>query len=209
MTTDRQTHWDEVYTKNDATQVTWYQPRLERSLDLLRRAGLGATSRVIDVGGGASTLIDDLVDLGVAEATVLDISSVALKHTAERLGARGDAVRWIVGDATRADLPQQGFDLWHDRAVFHFLTDADEQRRYLDQLQRALAPGGHVVLGTFAEDGPQRCSGLPTARYSPEALADVFGPAGLQLQETVVEDHKTPWGGEQRFRYFLLRRVDG
>jgi len=209
MTMDRQTHWDEVFSKKDAKQVTWYQPRLERSLDLLRQAGLGTESRVIDVGGGASTLIDDLLLGGVAQVAVLDVSSVALERTAERLGPRGVNVCWIAGDVTRVVLPELGFDLWHDRAVFHFLTDADERRRYVEQLQRVLVAGGHVILATFAEDGPERCSGLPTVRYGPDALMEVLGPAGLELLDTGLEDHKTPWGREQRFRYFLLRRVDG
>jgi ubiquinone/menaquinone biosynthesis C-methylase UbiE len=202
----RKEHWDKVYSSKSDAAVSWYRPRLETSLALLEEAGMAGTSRIIDVGGGASTLVDDLVGRGMEHVTVLDVSAVPLEHARARLGDAAAGVEWLEGDIITLELPQQSFDLWHDRAVFHFLTETQDRRRYLATLRRALRPGGHVVLCTFAEDGPLKCSGLDTVRYSADDLMAEVGP-DLRLLRTVKERHRTPRGSEQIFRYFLMQVV--
>ena len=203
---EREQHWDEMYGRKGETEVTWYQPRLDNSLALLQEAGLSTESRVIDVGAGSSTLVDSLLEQDITRLTALDLSRVALDHSRKRLGAAAQQVTWMVGDITTAELPAGGIDLWHDRAVFHFLTEPAQRRAYRDNMLRALSHAGRVVLCTFAEDGPERCSNLPTRRYGPDAMQAELGPE-LELARTFKEQHRTPWGGEQSFRYFLLRRA--
>jgi len=200
-----QAHWQDVYQRKAADSVSWYRPHLETSLRLLGQVGLSSTSRVIDVGSGASTLVDDLVTLGVAHVTVLDLSAHALSAARARLGERGDQVTWLPGDLLTTLLPQAGFDLWHDRAVLHFLTDAGDASRYAQQVAWALRPGGHAVIGGFAPDGPERCSGLTVARRSAEEVAALLGPE-FRLVDQFHERHITPGGTEQAFVWALLRR---
>jgi SAM-dependent methyltransferase len=200
-----QDHWERVYTTKPSDGVSWFQAHAEQSLRLIRASGLPSSAQIMDVGGGASTLVDDLLAHGYSALTVLDLSAAALEQVRARLGAQGRRVRWLVGDITQAELPQHAYDLWHDRAVFHFLTEAEQRRAYVAQVLHALRPGGHVVVATFAEDGPAQCSGLPVARYSPDALQAEFG-APFELLEQRREAHRTPTGAVQQFIYCHCRR---
>ncbi len=203
--TARCEHWQSIYGSRGAEALSWYRPHLEVSLELLRAAGLSAASRLIDIGGGASTLVDDLLDLGVRNLTVLDISSRALALAQERLGSRAVLVRWIAEDLLARALPVSGFDFWHDRAVLHFLSEPAELAAYAQVAAEAVAPGGHALIAGFAPNGPQRCSGLPVTRRSPEQIAALLAPA-FSLLQTRTECHRTPSGAEQWFAYALLRR---
>jgi len=198
-------HWQDVYQRKPADGVSWFAPRLETSLALLERAGLGPASRVIDVGGGASTLVDDLLARGVGAITVLDLSDAALAVSRRRLGESAARVNWLAGDVRSAALDEGAFDLWHDRAVLHFLDDA-AAAGYVRQARRALAPGGRLVIGGFAPDGPERCSGLDVTRRSPGALAALFGE-GFELLESRRENHRTPGGQDQAFAWAVLARL--
>jgi SAM-dependent methyltransferase len=195
-----QEHWEKVYRDKAADAVSWYRPHLELSLALLEDTGLSAASRVLDVGGGASTLVDDLVARGVAAVTVLDLSAAALAVARRRVNA--SSVCWLAVDIVDAPLPAGGFTHWHDRAVLHFLPDATD---YARQAAHALAPGGFAVIGGFAPDGPERCSGLPVTRRAAAQIAAALGPAFELLGER-REVHLTPWGSEQAFQYAVLRR---
>jgi SAM-dependent methyltransferase len=197
-------HWDAVYESKSPDAVSWYSPTLALSLDLMKGLGLGATARIIDVGGGASTFAHDLLGLGFERPTVLDISHSALEAAQDRMGDEADRVDWIVGDVTTVDLKAHHFDVWHDRAVFHFLTDEGDRRRYIDTVLRALKPGGHIILATFGPDGPQKCSGLDVVRYSESGLHSEFGAAFEKLG-CITETHHTPWGADQEFLYCLCR----
>ncbi|HEX7478054.1 MAG TPA: class I SAM-dependent methyltransferase [Polyangiales bacterium] len=194
---DRHAHWEGVYRTKSTTEVSWYAPHLEDSLRMLTAARAG-NGRVIDVGGGASTLVDDLLALGCPSITVLDISEAALAAARTRLGERSRRVNWVAGDITTVTLPPHAFDVWHDRAVFHFLTEASDRAAYRARLQHSLAPGGHVVMATFALDGPQKCSGLPVVRYDAATLQRELGP-GFALVEAIEHTHLTPGGNAQRF----------
>jgi SAM-dependent methyltransferase len=202
---DRQEHWQKVYRTRAVDAVSWYRPHLETSLELLELAGLSTDTRVIDVGGGASTLVDDLLGRGLRRMTVLDVSSEALAVTRRRLGEREREVTWLVADVLEARLPEGGFDTWHDRAVLHFLADPSDTARYAAQAAAAVRVGGHAVIAGFAPDGPERCSGLPVARRSAEEIAAILAPA-FRLVTKRAERHLTPAGGEQSFAYALLRR---
>lgn len=204
----RKTHWEGVYGAKAPESVSWYQPQASRSLELIKESGVGPFGRIIDVGAGASVLVDNLLDAGYRDLTVLDISAAALERARSRLGARAGDVTWIESDVTGTDLPAGAFDLWHDRAVFHFLVDPGDRQAYLQVLRRALRPGGYVIIATFAEDGPERCSGLPVQRYSPQQLHAQLGDAFALVQHE-REEHRTPGGAVQRFQYSLLRVVRG
>lgn len=198
-------HWESVYRQKNATEVSWYRPHLEKSLALIAACKLPPEAHIVDVGGGASTLVDDLLDAGHTKITVIDLAAAALEQTKVRLAGRASSVTWVTGNATAALLDPNSVAFWHDRAVFHFLTGEAERREYLTQVSRCVQEGGYVLIGTFAEDGPERCSGLPVARYAPRQLASLFGAEF----ETVAEErevHHTPWGTEQRFSYALCRR---
>lgn len=202
---DRKEHWERVYGTKSVTQVSWYAPHLEQSIAMIR-AVADASAAIIDVGAGASTLVDDLLTLGFTRVTLLDVSSAALAVTRERLGARAGMVQWIVGDVTGVDLPSKAYDVWHDRAVFHFLTEAADRRAYLRIATESLKLGGHVILASFSLEGPMRCSGLDVVRYSAENLSRELGPAFALKQET-HESHCTPSGAEQKLLYCLFERV--
>ncbi len=193
-------HWDGVYSTHSPDAVSWYQPHATLSLDLIRRISAGAAARVIDVGGGASTLVDDLLASGVGELTVLDISASALRVAQERLGAAASRVHWIAGDITQVELAPAAYDIWHDRAVFHFLTEPRDRAAYVAQVRRAVRPGGHVIVAAFGPQGPQQCSGLPVVRYEPGALHAQFGEH-FELLDHLTEQHRTPAGAIQQFVY--------
>ncbi len=198
----RRDHWEGVYQKKSATDVSWYRPHLENSVDLIADTGVAADGRIIDVGGGASTLVDDLLGRGFRNVTVVDLAESALAAARERLGARADGVTWLAGDITEIALPPGAFDVWHDRAVFHFLTEPEQREAYVRQVCRAVRPGGHVIVASFGPEGPEKCSGLPVVRYSPDDLHAEFGRP-FQLLRHLEETHQTPWGSTQEFVYCL------
>jgi len=198
-------HWEKVYQTKPVDTVSWYRPRLGVSLDLLLGAGLSPQSRLIDVGGGASTLVDDLLSMGLGQISVIDISAAALGVVRRRLAGRADDVEWIIGDILSTELPEAGFDFWHDRAVLHFLTDPQDAETYARQAARAVKPGGFAVIAGFSPQGPERCSGLPVARRSAQDIGRVLSPA-FRLQAERSERHVTPAGATQEFAYALLRR---
>lgn len=198
-------HWEHVYNSKPVDQVSWFQPHAETSLALIENVCPERTARIIDVGAGASMLTDDLLDAGYRNLTVLDIAESALQISQSRLGQRSTQVEWWVGDVTTARLPEAGFDVWHDRAVFHFLTDEDARRRYVDQVLHAVRPGGFVIVATFGPNGPLQCSNLDVCRYAPEALHGEFG-ASFGLLGHRTELHRTPAGKTQEFVYCYCRR---
>jgi len=200
---DARKHWDEVYATKRPTGVSWYQPHLSRSLALIERAGIGPGDRLIDVGGGASTLVDDLMDRGFRHITVLDVSALALDASQKRLGSRAGEVEWIAGDVLTAQLPQHGYSLWHDRAVFHFLTRPEDRAAYATQVRHVLTRGGFALIASFSPDGPRKCSGLEVCRYSPADLREELGD-GFHLVESATENHRTPARAVQAFQYSLL-----
>lgn len=204
MTGDRQTHWDRVYRTKGESEVSWFQETPEPSLDLLQLAGAGPTEAIIDIGGGASRLVDHLLDAGFENVAVLDLSEAALAAARERLGERGAKVRWIAADVTAWE-PDEIYDVWHDRAALHFLTAAEDQAAYATRVRKALRIGGRAIIGTFAPDGPEKCSGLPVVRHDAGSLAALLGP-GFVLVDARRHEHRTPWGATQRFQFSTFRR---
>lgn len=202
-----QTHWEKVYQTKPHDTVSWYRPHLERSLDFIRHAAPDKSAAIIDVGGGESTLVDDLLAEGYSDVTVLDISSVAVEVAKKRLGTNANKPSWLVADITQAALPEQRYDVWHDRAVFHFLTEPQQRAAYVRQVVRALKPGGHVIIATFGPEGPLQCSGLDVVRYDADALHDEFGN-GFQLIKSDIELHKTPAEKNQQFLYCFCKLVE-
>lgn len=200
-----QQHWQAVYLDKAADRVSWYRPHLDQSLALLRQAGLDVHSRVIDVGGGASTLVDDLIAAGVRDVSVLDLSTQALAIARERLGDAAAKVDWLVGDVLTMAFARARFDFWHDRAVSHFISDEDMAGAYARQAADAIAPGGHAVIAGFAPDGPERCSGLQVMRRSADDIARLLGTR-FTLVDSRDERHVTPGGSVQAFAYAVLRR---
>ena len=201
----RQAHWQGVYTNKSEKEVSWYQDDPAPSLELIGLAGVSSDSSIIDIGGGASRLVDHLFARNFEHITVLDLSSAALNAASARLGEQARKVRWEVADITRWSPPEH-YDLWHDRAAFHFLTAAADQSAYAERVKRAVGVGGHVIIGTFAPDGPERCSGLPIVRHDAASLSAVLGP-DFELIDTRRHDHVTPWGALQRFQFSTFRRV--
>ena len=197
---DPHQHWEHIYAVKAPAEVSWYRPHLERSLAFIDRAGLSCEAGIIDVGGGASTLVDDLLARGYGDVTVLDISSAAIGRAQERLGARANAVTWLVGDITTIDLPRHRYAFWHDRAVFHFLTDPEARLSYIAAVRRSLKIDGHIVVATFGPSGPETCSGLNVVRYSADGLHEQFG-GQFKKVGSCTEIHTTPWGAEQEFIY--------
>ena len=198
-------HWEQVYTTKSESGVSWFQEHARQSVELIARTGLAKDAGIIDVGGGASTLVDDLLADGYRQVTVLDLSEAALAVSRARLGERASGVRWLAGDITKVELARHAYDVWHDRAVFHFLTTREEREAYVDAVLRAVKPGGHVIVATFAEDGPEKCSGLPVMRYSPDGLHAEFGAPFTLLQQQ-REEHHTRFGTVQKFIYCLCRK---
>lgn len=201
---DSKQHWERVYATKSPESVSWYQEHAERSLALIREIGVPRSASIIDVGGGASTLVDDLIALGYTSPSVLDLSAAALEGARRRLGNRAASVIWREADVTTAALPRQAYDVWHDRAVFHFLTEERARRAYVANVLRSVRPSGHVIVATSGEAGPEKCSGLQVARYSPERLHAEFG-SSFTLIRHEREEHKTPWGASQEFIYCYCR----
>lgn len=202
---DRQAHWENVYTTKRENEVSWFQENPQVSLDLIEAAHLPAGASIVDIGGGASRLVDALLDKGYANVSVLDISEKALAAAKTRLGKRASGVSWIVADVTKWK-PSEKYDLWHDRAAFHFLTEPDDRSAYAECVSGAVKPEGQVIIGTFALDGPEQCSGLPIVRYDSPSIAKILGPQ-FELAETRGDDHRTPMGRTQKFQFSrLLRR---
>ena len=199
-------HWEKVYSTKATDAVSWFQPHADVSLNLINATGIGRHASIIDVGGGASVLVDDLLDHGFTDLTVLDLSAAALAAAQKRLGERASGVNWIEGDITKVGLPKSRYDIWHDRAVFHFLTDAEDRAAYVRTVFNSVKPGGHVIVASFAEDGPTECSGLPVMRYSADQLHDQFGESFLLLNHR-KEEHHTPAGKVQQFVYCYCRRI--
>ena len=200
-------HWDNVYGSKEIHETSWYRPHLDQSLDLITRTGIGPDAAIIDVGGGASTLVDDLLDRGFRNITVVDIAEEALDVSRRRLGPRASQVTWLTGDIRKLDLPASGYDLWHDRAVFHFLTNEADRRAYIERVCCSVRKAGFVIVATFGPHGPEKCSGLPVAHYSAGELHDAFGGA-FRLIEHREEQHRTPFGTEQEFVYCLCAKEE-
>ena len=203
--TGRQAHWENVYATKDERAVSWFQKNPDISIDLIRAIGVQTTASIIDIGGGASRLVDALLDRGFKAVTVLDLSQKALATSKVRLGARAARVQWIVSDITTWE-PSYTYDVWHDRAALHFLTDPGDRAAYVERVLRAVRPGGHVIIGTFAPDGPERCSGLPVVRHDAATLGELLGPS-FELIESRRHDHQTPAGATQRFQFSRYRRT--
>jgi 2-polyprenyl-3-methyl-5-hydroxy-6-metoxy-1,4-benzoquinol methylase len=197
---DAKAHWETIYTSKAPDAVSWYRPHLETSLALIERAAGSPSASIIDVGGGESTLVDDLLGRGYENITVLDVSQVAIEVTKKRLGRAADQVRWIAADITQVQLEPSSYDVWHDRAVFHFLTAIEQRVAYVRTVANAVRPGGHVIVSTFGPEGPTKCSGLEIVRYDAESLHNQFG-AHFRLLESYKELHRTPFGTTQQFLY--------
>ncbi len=201
----RSAHWENVYATKGEDEVSWFQENPAPSLELIATAGLTPEAAIIDIGGGASRLVDGLLARGFQNVTVLDLSQSALGVAKARLGHAANRVRWVAADVTTWE-PPHTYDLWHDRAAFHFLTEDAARSAYVDRLKKALKPAGHVVIGTFAPDGPERCSGLPITRHDAVSLAATLG-AEFELIDSRRQEHVTPWGRTQQFQFSIFRRV--
>lgn len=199
-------HWEKVYTSKGETEVSWFQEHAHLSLKLIRDANIPTSASIIDVGGGASTLVDDLLANGYQHVTVLDLSGAAMVTAKARIGAHVADVQWLEADILKVELPAHAYDVWHDRAVFHFLTTEDERHAYVQKVLQSVKPGGLVIVATFAEDGPTKCSGLPVMRYSANDLHSEFGEP-FELLGHEKESHHTPGGNEQKFVYCFCRKV--
>jgi SAM-dependent methyltransferase len=202
--TDRQAHWENVYTTKGENEVSWFQQSPAPSLELIVQAGTTHASAIIDIGGGVSRLADHLIEQGFEDITVLDLSGAALKAAKARLGVRAGRVHWLAADATTWE-PMKRYDIWHDRAAFHFLTDEKDRAAYIERLTRGLKAGGHAIIATFALDGPEKCSGLPVARYDAARLGQTLGP-GFRLVHTRRHVHATPWDSHQVFQFSVFSR---
>ena len=203
---NRQAHWEGVYTSKGERDVSWFQENPSPSLALIAGIGAAPAAAIIDIGGGASRLVDHLIDRGFQDVTVLDLSAAALEAAKARLGERAGLAQWLVADATRWQ-PSRTYDVWHDRAAFHFLTEESDRTAYIARLRQGLKIGGHIIIATFALDGPEKCSGLPVMRYDAARLAQTLGP-GLKLLRSLGNDHATPWGAHQQFQFSVLQRVE-
>jgi SAM-dependent methyltransferase len=202
---DAQAHWELVYRTKAPDEVSWFRPHLETSLAIIERLAPDHSAAILEVGGGASTFVDDMLSLGYRNLAVLDISQTALEITKKRLGPTAVRVNWLVADITQAILVPDSYDLWHDRAVFHFLTDAGHRMNYVENAVSAIKPGGHLLLSTFGPDGPTKCSGLDVVRYDAETLQREFEPA-FRLVESHTEWHITPSGARQHFTCCALQK---
>jgi SAM-dependent methyltransferase len=202
-TVANQAHWENIYTSKKENEVSWFQESPALSLELLQLVGVTQRSAIIDIGGGASRLVDNLVAEGFEHVTVLDLSNAALATAKARLGD-DNRVKWVVADVTTWE-PSDVYDVWHDRAAFHFLIEPKDQAAYMARLRRALRPGGHAIIGTFALDGPEKCSGLPVMRHDAWSLGSVLG-SGFTLVDSRGHEHLTPWGASQQFQFSTFRR---
>lgn len=206
MEANRKDHWERVYEEKAEDELSWHQDVPTVSLELAELAGLTADWSVVDIGGGTSRFVECMAGLGVDDLTVVDLSRTALDANRKSLGAHGASVKWVATDVTTWD-PGRQFDLWHDRAVFHFLVEPEDRHAYIDRLLRSLKHGAFAIIGTFAPDGPDKCSGLPVARYSPESLGATLGDHfDLIAQRSQI--HRTPWGSSQSFQFSLFSKID-
>lgn len=202
---NRREHWENIYLTKARDEVSWFREHLDTSLRMITNTGVRSEASIIDVGGGNSTLVDDLLAHGFGDVSVLDISSKAIADSKKRLGGLSEKVDWIEADITAVDLPLD-YDVWHDRAVFHFLTDAEDRQKYIHLVERSLRTGGHIIVASFGLDGPRKCSGLDVMRYSPETMHGEFGE-GFNLVESLSETHKTPSDTTQEFIYCYCRKT--
>jgi len=201
----RQAHWENVYTSKGENEVSWFQESPAPSLALITEICAVPSSAIIDIGGGTSRLVDQLIDRGFLDVTVLDLSAAALETAKARLGERAGRARWLVADATTWG-PSRSYDIWHDRAAFHFLTEECDRAAYIARLEHGLKIGGHAIIATFALDGPEKCSGLPIMRYDAARLGQTLG-ARFKLLQSLGNDHATPWGSHQPFQFSVFQRV--
>lgn len=201
---DAKSHWEKIYTTKGPDAVSWYRTHLETSLALIERAAGASSAAIIDVGGGESTLVDDLLLRGYENITVLDISQTAIEVAKSRLGSAAKQVHWIVADVSEIELAPRAYDLWHDRAVFHFLTATEQRNGYIRQVARSVKSGGHIIISTFGPEGPTKCSGLDVKRYDAKSLHGEFG-SHFRLVESSQEQHQTPFGTTQQFLYCYCR----
>lgn len=204
MTQDRTAHWERVYREKAEAELSWHQTDPKDSLELSEQAGVSEAWSVIDVGAGTSHFATQLIQRGILDVMVLDISEFAIERARRQMGKLGEKIEWVVADVTTWT-PNKTFDLWHDRAVFHFLVDQDDRAAYINRLYRALRPGGHAIIATFAMDGPEKCSGLPVVRYDPKSLGDVLGEK-FKLVKSRRHLHQTPWDSPQSFQFSLFQR---
>ncbi|MBP9092389.1 class I SAM-dependent methyltransferase [bacterium] len=201
---DEKQHWEKVYEAKAADAVSWYQPHLEKSLQFILKAAPSRSTQIIDVGAGESTLVDDLINAGYNNTSVLDISEKAIEVCKTRLGDRSSSVTWLAANILQAELPEKFFHVWHDRAVFHFLTSEAQRIDYVRQVSKSVKAGGHVIVATFGPQGPEKCSGLTTMRYDTDSLHNQFG-ARFRLVESATELHTTPFGTTQQFLYCFCK----
>ena len=201
---DAKTHWEKVYTTKAPDQVSWYRPHLETSIVLIERSVSVRSASIIDIGGGESTLVDDLLARGFQNVAVLDVSQAAIDATKQRLGQVAGRVQWVTADITGVQLHPAAYDVWHDPAVFHFLTAPEQRAAYVRQVARSVKAGGHVIVSTFGPEGPTKCSGLDVVRYDAESLHEEFGTR-FRLVESSKELHETPFGTTQQFLYCYCR----
>lgn len=204
---NRKTHWENVYQTKEVDQVSWYCEHLENSLQLILQTNVGKDAAIIDVGGGSSTLVDDLLRHGFADVSVLDISGKALENSKKRIGKKAELVEWIEADITQISLPENHYDVWHDRAVFHFLTDSEDRRKYVELVKKSLKVGGHIIVASFGLEGPKKCSGLDVVQYSPDSMHNEFGKS-FELVNSVHETHQTPFQTTQEFIYCYCRLTE-
>ena len=204
---NRKTHWENVYQTKEVDQVSWYRDHLENSLQMILNTNVSKDAAIIDVGGGSSTLVDDLLQHGFADVSVLDISGKALENSKTRLGQQSESVEWIEADITQVSLPENHYDVWHDRAVFHFLTDENDRKRYVELVKKSLKVGGHIIVASFGLNGPKKCSGLDVVQYSPDSMHDEFGKS-FELVKSISETHKTPFNTSQEFIYCYCRLTE-
>jgi trans-aconitate methyltransferase len=202
---ERQVHWEHVYTTKGENEVSWFEDSPTISLDLIRSTGVSASASIIDIGGGASRLVDTLMNEGFEAVTVLDLSKKALATAKTRLGPLREKARWVVADVTTWE-PSETYDVWHDRAASHFLTEPKDRAAYAERVSKSVPPGGHVIIGTFAPDGPERCSGLQVIRHNAATLSEMLGNE-FALVESRRHGHQTPWGATQRFQFSRFRRT--
>ena len=195
-----QNHWERIYQTKSPLETSWFQPHLQTSLDWIAEAVPDRSASIIDVGGGQSTLVDDLLAMQYSSLTALDLAEAAIEKSRQRLGAAANTIKWLIGDVLEVSLPPRAYDLWHDRAVFHFLTEPQQRQTYVRQLALSLKTDGHVIIATFGPQGPEKCSGLATQRYDAESLLCEFGPAFSLIRSSVVEHH-TPFATTQQFLY--------
>lgn len=203
---DKKNHWETVYQTKSDQQVSWFREHLDNSLRMILNTNAAPEAAIIDVGGGSSTLADDLLQNGFIDVSVLDISAAALEKSKQRLGKKSGQIEWIEADITEVSLPENRFDVWHDRAVFHFLTDAEDRRKYVELVMRSLKIGGHIIVASFGENGPAKCSGLDVVRYNPETMHNEFGNE-FKFVKSLNETHETPFGTTQEFIYCYCRKT--